>query len=214
MKLLIAPTVLAGLVMSFTGAQTAIAQTAPADSMQSDVPQRAQISRSSDIEQPAISRARAGELYETVFDCTGVIMHQSYRGEVETKLSFWFGVDGDDLPHGCELKLNSRTFLGTGQRAQEMEADQLAKRVVVLAVELLAGRVGEAPFVDAILNVAEFRRDHQHRLVELVDRGGEVPHCLFPAHFLIGAEHCVGAEHRSPRIRRNDSDFDQIRGRG
>ena len=31
-----------------------------------------------------------------MFDCTGVIMHQSYRGEVESKLSFWFGVDSED----------------------------------------------------------------------------------------------------------------------
>ena len=118
MEILIAPTVLAGLVMSVTGAQTANAQTAPADSMQSDVPPQAQISRSIDTEKPTISRARAGEMYETVFDCTGVIMHQSYRGEVESKLSFWFGVDSEDnvggeiTEVGAPLSLPDRALSG------------------------------------------------------------------------------------------------------
>lgn len=103
MKRIIISTAIAGLVISVVGASAVNAQDTPLNSMnsaqdlvESAAPLDTHLLRTVDYQKTETSRAEAYELFETVFDCTGVIMHQSYEGEVESKLSFWFGVDGDN----------------------------------------------------------------------------------------------------------------------
>jgi len=60
-----------------------------------------------DWRRPMRSRDSALAEYASVFDCTGQILHQSFKGALESPLRFWFGVRDDDRIGGMVTKVGT-----------------------------------------------------------------------------------------------------------
>lgn len=74
--------------------------------------------KNSQIQLAAIIPEKGVGVFDRVFECSGTIMHQSYMGALESPVSFWLGIRGDNSVQGAvteigkPLSLASKSFVG------------------------------------------------------------------------------------------------------